>query len=214
MKWRTTAVRRLQLRHLWTAILASALPLVALDVRAEEERYPDGWPSWSGMSADCREVFGTYIDPNVMRWDSNETTDTGVTVRRGGRLDAAWWAFGIRSDALRLNTSREVRRSFSLARHGDEVVLDYYVEGLRAESLTIGEGKWLCTVDGLSLVTRERFGNIIDAPGHAKTTLTVTLYRIGPQLYVKSSSHADLRLFDFLPWREEDVRWYRFESTP
>lgn len=179
---------------------------------AEVQPYPPSWPELKAMSADCREVSGTYSDPNLMHWKSVEQHG-GVTSKHGGTLEAAWPLFGFLDyNRLHLNDTTVKSRVFSISFAADgDLVVDYYVEGSLVSTRRFDTSKWTCGRNGLQVTTLERKGVISDViPNDGWSTRTVSLYRGRGELVVKEINESKIYFLHVIPRHDHEVRWYRF----
>lgn len=168
------------------------------------------------MSADCREVSGTYVDPNAMHWQSVEQHG-GVTSSRGGTLEAAWPLFGFLDAArLRLNDTTVTSRAFSISFSADgDLVIDYYVEGSLVATRRFDRSTWTCGANGLQVTTLERKGAISDlVPNEGWSTRMLGLHRGEGELIVKEMNESRIYFLHMIPRHDDTVRWYRFSTSP
>lgn len=168
------------------------------------------------MSADCREVSGTYVDPNAMHWQSVEQHG-GVTSSRGGSLEAAWPLFGfLDATRLRLNDTTVKSRTFSITFSGDgDLVIDYDVDGSPVATRRFDRSTWTCGANGLQVTTLERKGVISDVvPNDGESKRTLGLYREKCALIVKETNEARIYFLHMIPRHDRAVRWYRFSTSP
>jgi hypothetical protein len=183
---------------------------------ADVQPYPPDWPELKAMSADCREVSGTYVDPDAMHWQSVEQHG-GVTSSRGGTLEAAWPLFGFLDAArLRLNDATVKSRTFSITFSDDgDLVIDYDVEGSLVATRRFDRGTWTCGANGLQVTTLERKGAISDvAPNDGRSTRTLALHRGEGGLIVKEMNESTIYFLHMIPRHDQAVRWYRFPTSP
>jgi hypothetical protein len=204
---------RFKLNRIFRVVVVVALALEAASCwSAEVQPYPPGWPELAGMSADCREVAGMYVDPNRMHWQSVEQHG-GVTSKRGGSLEAAWPAFGFLDyDRLRLNDSSIRQRAFSIAFAPDgDLVIDYYLERNGVSTRRLDRSKWACDKNGLHATTLERKGVISDLiPNRGWSRRSVSLHRVGSELFVKEINESTIYYLHVLPVHDHEERWHRF----
>lgn len=196
------------------AILFSAF-LTASCGTTKNQPYPSEWPSLVGMSLDCREVNGIYIDPNVMHWKFESYDAYGGSSKRGGKLEAAWHILFPGTDGLRLEDTNVKSRAFSL--NFDEhnsLAMEYIVDGKIVSSKTIPRESLSCGKDGLTMTTTEKTGAVMDKiPSYGKTSRIATLYRLGSHIYVKSMDNTSGVMVHVLPFNYHDEEWYRFSSS-
>jgi hypothetical protein len=177
-------------------------------------QYPTQWPPLVGMSSDCREVRGTYIDLNVTHWEHVDQQQ-GVVTKTGGTLEAAWLAFGfVDLAALRLNDPNVKSRLFSISvDDADAFIIGYLIDGKVVSSKNFSKAQWSCEKDGLTITTLEKAGSIVDKiPSHGSSKRIATVYRVADQLYVKSIDTASIMLLHVVPEEDIQVRWYRFPA--
>jgi hypothetical protein len=182
---------------------------------AELKPYSSSWPEVKVMSADCREVSGTYVDPNLMHWKTVEQHG-GVTSKHDGTLEAAWPLFGFLDyNRLRLNDTRVKLRAFSISFAADgDLIVDYYVDGNLVATRHFDSSKWTCGTNGLQVTTLERKGVISDLiPNDGWSRGTVILFREGGELIVKEINESKIYFLHVIPQHNYELRWYRFPSV-
>ncbi|SFV02754.1 hypothetical protein [Pseudoduganella namucuonensis] len=172
--------------------------------------YPDIWPPLTGMSSDCREVQGLYVDPNAWAWERRGKAVKGEP-GAGGTLDAAWIALGFTGQGA----PGAGRREFTLAFDGaDTLVMEYLINGKTAAVKRLGRDKWSCGADGLRVVTLELSGAVIDkVPSHGSAQRSATLYRVGDSLYSRTIDSSDIKLLHALPRHSLKEQWQRFPAS-
>ncbi|HEY6621089.1 MAG TPA: hypothetical protein VIY68_16195 [Steroidobacteraceae bacterium] len=173
--------------------------------------YPSGWPPRVGMSSDCREVEGSYVDPNVFGYVFDKR---GVAIGRTGQVPA-WDAFGFDPSLVRENEKTIKDRTVSISFDGKTLVLSYSMKGSVVLSKPVPGTKWSCTADGLKLTTINNPNAGFDKlPGHTARIRTSTLYRVGNQLIVKIADSSNGSLLYVLPSHDSSTSWFRFEVAP
>ena len=188
-----------------------AFCLTACGTTAVHE-YPRGWPPLAGMSSDCREVQGTYIDTN--EW-GHVFDKNGVVTGNTGEI-TAWYAFGLNPSSIRSNETQVRNRAISISYDGSEIlVMNYYIEGNILLSKRIPDTQWSCSKDGLNLTTMENSDAGFDKlPGSYSGKRTSTFYRVGNQLIVKIINSGQGMLLYALPKHDYSVSWYSFKTLP
>jgi hypothetical protein len=175
------------------------------------DEYPSGWPLLVGMSPDCREVHGNYIDPNDFGYVLDKH---GVVIGRTGQV-AASYAFGIDPSLIRENEKKIKNRTISISFDGGALVIGYFIEGKVVLSKTVPATQWSCGTDGLKLTALNNPNAGFDKlPGRMAMTRTSTLYRVGNQLIVRIANASRGRLLYFLPWHDSSILWFKFEAVP
>lgn len=204
---RGTKVQRLTIGLLFFSCSAAT-------VSAEEQPYPTGWPQLLSASADCKEIEGTYVDPNGYR--IIEPQDGWSTARQRYLLDAAWEVFGFLDfDRLLLHDRRITSRAFALS-VGDDgtLAVDYYAGGNLLSTKRIGQSKWSCDKEGLHATTLERTGVISDLiPNHGWSRRAVTLHRVGSELIASEINESMVFYLKVIPIHNFELRWHRFPKV-
>jgi hypothetical protein len=173
--------------------------------------YPNGWPPQVGMSSDCREVQGNYVDPNLFGYVLDKH---GVVIGRTGQIPA-WDAFGLDPSLVRENEKNVKNRTVSISFNGKSLVLSYSIKGSLILSKPVPDTQWSCGADGLKLTTISNPNAGFDKlPGHIARVRTSTLYRVGNQLIVKIADSSKGNLLYVLPWHDSSILWFRFEVAP
>lgn len=191
------------------------LPTVAIAGAFSKETiqpYPSSWPALAGMSANCAEVQGSYIDPNERRWKHEQQPDSLYGEKLGPQYDKAWIAFGLSPKEVQHETRYAVPRVFSIEMAADRTVLvKYTIGGMLVSSRSFGRGQWSCNAEGLVLTVFDRKGRGIDkVPYHGHSITRATLYRVREHLYVKSERRSKDWLLHVVPQSYHDVDWLRF----
>ena len=124
-----------------TIAIAGALLLSACGTTSVQD-YPAAWPPLTGMSAGCRDVAGTYIDPNARPWEPADAAG------RQPNIYAAWVTLGF----IAQGSAEGRKRSFSIAFADDGVlVLSYLMDNQPVASRRLAADKWRCDSNGLQL---------------------------------------------------------------
>lgn len=176
--------------------------------------YPSGWPPLAGMSSDCREVQGTYIDPNHFGFIFDKHGVVSETESTGDV--PAWYAFGLDPSLVRFNETNVKNRAISISFDDTKtLVLSYFIEGKIVLSKNIPDTQWSCGKVGLNLITMDNPNAGFDKlPGHVASIRTSTLYRVGKRLIVKIADSGHGTLLYALPWHDSSISWFRFEALP
>ncbi|WP_056394015.1 hypothetical protein [Massilia sp. Root418] len=192
------------MRHAAIAIAVPCALLLSACGTTSVQDYPAAWPPLTGMSADCREVAGTYIDPNTRPWEPADAAG------RQPNIYAAWVTLGFIAQGSAVGR----KRSFSIAFADDgALVLGYLMDNRPVASRRLGPDKWRCGSDGLQVLTLERSGALMDkVPNHGEMQRTATLYRIGNTLYSKRVNDSRIKLLHVLPEQHYRVQWERFQA--
>lgn len=195
----------------WFAPVLLFVACAAPTASAEEQAYPAGWPQLLSTSASCKEIEGTYVDPNGYR--INEPQDGWTTAKQGYLLAAAWEIFGFLDfDRLLLNDTRITSRAFALSVGADGTfAINYFAEGNLLSTKRIGRSKWSCDKEGLHATTLERTGVIADLiPNHGWSRRAVTLHRVGSELIASEMNESLVFYLKIIPIRRRELRWHRF----
>jgi len=172
---------------------------------------PSGSLRLVGMSPDCREVQGNYIDPNNFGYVLGKN---GVVIGRTGQMGASS-AFGIDPSLVRENERNLKNRTISISFDGKTLVLGYCIEGRAVLSKPIPDTQWSCGADGLKLTTiNNPNGGFDKLPGRVARIRTSTLYRVGNQLVVKIADSSRGWLLYVWPGHYSYVSWLKFEAVP
>jgi hypothetical protein len=197
-------------------IFLAAAATVALTacIRISTPDQPKDWPHRSGMSKDCREVIGIYVDPNMITWDHEEYAANGSISKRGAHPQQAWAILQIPGSNLKLQETRVRARSFGLSFVGDQVVIDYWLDHVVVETVRVAKANWSCTEQGLVLHLGEKTGQVVDKlPAQGSSNYWIILDRRGDDLYAKASSRVGAMVLYTLPLIDVDDKWYRFAPT-
>ncbi|KQV80277.1 hypothetical protein ASD15_15570 [Massilia sp. Root351] len=189
------------MRHL--AIACAVLLLSACSTSTVQD-YPAAWPPLSGMSADCREVAGAYIDLNARPWEPVDAAG------KQPNLYAAWATLGF----IEQGNAPGRKRSFALAFiDADTLLISYLMDNQPVASRRLARNKWRCDAGGLHVTTMERSGALVDkVPNHGELQRTATLYRVGNTLYVRRATDARIMMLHVLPEQRFRSQWERFQA--
>lgn len=163
---------------------------------------PDNWPESSNPKSDCRDVVGTYVEPNVLR-------DRRVTpaYTDGGTLDAIWPIFGWYNLSDQSVKSRKFRVNFD---ETNAIVIDYWLNGALAAKKVIPFEEYRCERGLLKFDSYTKKGDVYDAPGPGVSTNSVEMLKTNRQLLVKFSSLTAAIVWGIVPRIHTFVYWLRF----
>lgn len=195
-------------------VALAALAMTAC-IRVSVPDQPNDWPRLSGMSSDCREVTGAYVDPNTTIWDHIDFSANGRSVSKtGAHPQLAWSVLRIPPSNLDLEHTRVRSRSFTLRFADGEVVIDYRLDHEIVETVHVSPDRWTCTRQGLILDFGGKTGQVVDKlPSAGADHYEVSLYRYDGDLYVKASSRLGALVVYALPLIDVKDAWYRFPVT-
>jgi len=162
------------------------------------------------MSNDCREIVGTYVDPNVTTWDREEHSANGMIYRFGGHAQMAWIVLKIPSSNLKVTETKVHPRSFSLSFAGDQVVIDYSLDHEIVETVHVSREYWSCNEEGLILRLGQNRLVVDKLPSQGSMNYHVTLYRRGGELYARASDRISGVMLYLIPLVDVEDKWYRF----
>lgn len=189
------------MRHL--AIACAVLLLSACSTTTVQD-YPAAWPPLAGMSADCREAAGTYIDLNARPWEPVDAAG------KQPNLYAAWATLGFIGQGNAPGRKRSFAVTFVDA---DTLFISYLMDNQPVATHRLERDKWRCDADGLHVITIERTGALVDkVPNHGELQRTATLYRVGNMLYVRRATDARIMMLHVLPDQRFRSQWERFQA--
>lgn len=205
--------------RLWALLLGLLSPLTNAGVFGTEsvQEYPSSWPKLSGMSDTCVEVQGTFIDTNRWRWEHEEIPGSPLGSKYGGTREAAWIVFGLPAQDVHSEDRRIKSRAFTITIDQDKTVtINYLIDQKVVTSKSFTKNKWSCGKDGLTIITLDRSGEILDkVPNHGRTIRRTNIYRMHEHLYVNTINEAKTRVIYVIPRSFLSVAWFRFpELTP
>lgn len=176
------------------------------------QSFPIGWPALKGMSENCAEVQGSYIDPNQRRWEHEEFPASRLGEKSGGQYHGVWWALGLSHQEVQPDVQHAMPRTFSVALTENQGVSITYLIGEKlVSSRTFARGEWSCGADGLTLTVLDRKGPGMDKiPYHGHFVHRATLYRVNEDLYLKFERRSEMWLAHVVPQWSHDVEWLRF----
>ncbi|XLZ70600.1 hypothetical protein ABT364_01155 [Massilia sp. SR12] len=193
---------------LFLPLLANAVVLSGGRVQS----FPSAWPALKGMSANCAEIQGSYIDPNQRRWDYEEFRESQLGVKSGGHYHGVWWALGLPHQEVQPEVRHALPRTFAVVLTADQgVTINYRIGEKLISSRTFGKGEWSCDADGLTLTVLDRKGQGMDIiPYHGHFVRRATLYRVNEFIYLRAEDRSKTWLAHVIPKSSLNVEWVRF----
>ena len=178
--------------------------------------YPPDWPKLSGMSDTCVEVQGTFVDPNIWRWEREENPGSPLGSKYGGTREAAWIVFGLPAQDVRSEDKKVKSRVFTISIDPDQsLTVRYSIDEKVVASRSFTKDKLSCGKNGLTITTLERSGVVLDKlPNEGHTIRHSTIYKLNEHLYIKTTYETNARVFYIVPQSFLNVTWFRFTERP